>query len=241
VAVNKERRPVGEEWVDPVFGPVRRIPKPTPWERPAVKREAETTVPMTLDEQKFMAFEGLLGWTAAVANQAQRVTDARDKMFAVMARRTDRSPGWTERYAEEVRANATAFRLAQQSFQTERHLFCNAAYKLLEHRRWVQDLEFIDDALFEELDQFARDIDVMRDMNEHAIEYFRGKGRRPHDWVHQDGGGTADASSTVDTKIGGRLDWVELGAAVQRLLARIGPMGPFYPSSPATANATPQR
>jgi hypothetical protein len=25
---------VGEEWVDPVFGPVRRIPKPTPWQMP---------------------------------------------------------------------------------------------------------------------------------------------------------------------------------------------------------------
>jgi len=35
VAVNEERRPVGEEWVDRVLGPVRRIPKPTPWERPA--------------------------------------------------------------------------------------------------------------------------------------------------------------------------------------------------------------
>jgi len=25
---------VGEEWVDPVFGPVRRISKPTPWQLP---------------------------------------------------------------------------------------------------------------------------------------------------------------------------------------------------------------
>jgi hypothetical protein len=35
LAVNDEKHPVGEEWIDPVFGPVRRIPKPTPWERPA--------------------------------------------------------------------------------------------------------------------------------------------------------------------------------------------------------------
>jgi hypothetical protein len=32
--VNEERNPVGQEWVDPVFGPVRRIAKPTAWERP---------------------------------------------------------------------------------------------------------------------------------------------------------------------------------------------------------------
>jgi hypothetical protein len=238
VAVNEERHPVGEEWVDPVFGPVRRIPKPTPWERPAVKREAETTVTMTLDEQKFMAFEGLLGWTSAVVTQAQRVTAARGDFLAQLDRRRAQQAG---RGPEEMRELILQQRLAQQRFQTDRHLFCNAAYQLLEHRRWVKDLGFLDDALFEEFDKFADDIDVMRDMNEHAIEYFRGKGLRPHDWVHQDEGGTADASATVDTKIGGRLDWVELGAAVQRLLARIRPMGPFYPSSPATANATPQR
>ena len=35
MAVDEEKHPVGEEWIDPVFGPVRRIPKPMPWERPA--------------------------------------------------------------------------------------------------------------------------------------------------------------------------------------------------------------
>lgn len=30
----EESHPVGEEWVDPVLGPVRRIPKPTPWQIP---------------------------------------------------------------------------------------------------------------------------------------------------------------------------------------------------------------
>jgi hypothetical protein len=30
----EESHLVGEEWVDPVFGPVRRIPKPTPWQIP---------------------------------------------------------------------------------------------------------------------------------------------------------------------------------------------------------------
>ena len=119
-----------------------------------------------------------------------------------------------------------AFRLAQQAFQTERHLFCNTAYKLLEHRRWVQDLGFLDHALFEELDKFARHIDVMRDMNEHVIEYFRGTGKRPHDWIHQDDGGTAEASSTIGTRIGSRL---ELGAPAQCLLAKIAQMEPFYP------------
>jgi hypothetical protein len=68
----------------------------------------------------------------------------------------------------------------------------------------------------------------MRDMNEHVIEYFEGKGKRPHDWVYQSEKGTANANSTINTKIGGRLDWVELGAAAQSLLAKLRPMGPFY-------------
>jgi hypothetical protein len=166
---------------------------------------------MTSDEQKFMAFEGLLGWTAAVVTQAERVSAARDKFMA------------------ELSSAFLSRRLAQQSFQTERQLFCNAANHLLQHRRWTKDLDFLDEALFHELDRFADDIDVMRDMNEHAIEYFKGPGKRPHDWIYRGDGVIADASSTVGTKIGGRLDWVRLGIAAQRLLAKISPMGPFFP------------
>jgi hypothetical protein len=174
---------------------------------------------MTPDEQRFMAFEGLLGWTAAVVTQAKRVSAARDKLFAELQQRSD------------LRLNPEVIlrRLAQQFFQTERQLFCNAANQLLQHRQWVKRLGFLDDALFDELDKFADDIDVMRDMNEHAVEYFEGKGKRPHDWVYQGEGATSDASSTIDTKIGGRLDWVELGAAAQRLLAKTSQMGPFFP------------
>jgi hypothetical protein len=176
---------------------------------------------MTLDEQKFMAFEGLLGWTAAVLAQAKRVSAARDKLLGEL------------RQTSDLRLNPEVIsrRLAQQFFQTERQLFCNAANQLLQHRQWVKRLGFLDDTFFDELDKFADDIDVMRDMNEHAIEYFEGKGKRPHDWVYQGEGATSDASSTVETKIGGRLDWVELGSAAQRLLVKISQMGPVLSES----------
>jgi hypothetical protein len=68
----------------------------------------------------------------------------------------------------------------------------------------------------------------MRDMNEHVIEYFEGPGLRPNDWVYHGEGYSSDASSTFETKIGGRLDWVALGSAAQRLFTKISPMGPFY-------------
>jgi hypothetical protein len=183
---------------------------------------------MTPDEQKFMAFEGLLGWTAAVVTQAQRVSTARDRFLADLRNRGAVRPTPEQRQEAILRD-----RLAQQFFQTERQLFCNAAYKLLEYREWVHRLGFLDDALFNEFDKFARDIDVMRDMNEHVVEYFEGKGQRPHDWEYKSEGGNSDASGTVETKIGGRLDWVELGSAAQRLLAKISPMGPFFPQSSA--------
>jgi hypothetical protein len=152
-------------------------------------------------------------------NSSQKGICARDKLLAELRQRGD------------LRLNPDVIlrRLAQQFFETERELFCNAANQLLQHRQWVKRLGFLDDALFDELDKFADDIDVMRDMNEHAIEYFEGKGKRPHDWVYHGKGATSDASSTVETKIGGRLDWVELGSAAQRLLAKISQMGPFFP------------
>jgi hypothetical protein len=165
-----------------------------------------------------MAFEGLLGWTAAVVCQAQRASTALQQRLAVHpARRPD-----------QVRASVLTQRLATQSFQTERHLFCIAAHKLLEYRQWVKRLGFLDDALFDELDKFADDIEVMRNTNEHVIEYFEGPGLRPHDWVYHGEGYSSDASSTFETKIGGRLDWVALGSAAQRLFTKISPMGPFY-------------
>jgi hypothetical protein len=52
--MNEKSHPVGEEWVDPVFGPVRRIPKPTPWRMPAgtwlMKEEDQIAVRRALTE-----------------------------------------------------------------------------------------------------------------------------------------------------------------------------------------------
>jgi hypothetical protein len=173
-----------------------------------------------------MAFHGLVGWASAVALQSQRASEAQTQMLAALDRRGKEWGGGPERRRELIWDST----VAQQLFQTERHLFCNAAYQLLEYRRWANRLKFIDETLFVELDKFADDIDVMRDMNEHVVEYFEGKGKRPHDW---DDGGGADASSTSGTRIGGRLDWNELGAAAQRLLERLKPLEPFTPEEAA--------
>ena len=87
----------------------------------------------------------------------------------------NRKKNRTRTTRQRVRELILRQRLAQQFFQTERHLFCNAAYKLLEYGCRVQRQEFLDNSLFDELNAFADDIDVIRDMNEHVIEYFEEK------------------------------------------------------------------
>jgi hypothetical protein len=61
----------------------------------------------------------------------------------------------------------------------------------------------------------------MRDLNEHAVEYFIGPGKFPHKWFHTDEGAIADASSTINDRIGNRLSWNEVAAATQRLLIQM--------------------
>ena len=97
----------------------------------------------------------------------------------------------------------------------------------MEYRHWVGRLGLVSNDIFSAIDRFERDIDILRDQNEHVVENFRGKGKRPQDWVYKtEDGSIADASSTVETRIGGRLDWVKLGAAAQRLLPKLHQLDP---------------
>jgi len=66
-----------------------------------------------------------------------------------------------------------------------------------------------------------KDIKELRDANEHVIEYFIAKGRYPETWFFQTPEGKSDASATVGTKIGLRLDWNKLREAVTKLLAAL--------------------
>ncbi|MGX4771847.1 hypothetical protein ACWAUC_18890 [Bradyrhizobium guangdongense] len=156
---------------------------------------------LPLKDQRFMALEGFLTWVRAVLVQADRVSSAQDAIITQMRART----------GPEMRAMIHAF-------QAERHLFCVAAAKMLEHRRWIGDLDRVDSSVFAELDQFEADVQEMRNLNEHAIEYFRGKGRFPAKWDEQMKAYNSDPTGTQDSLIGGRLDWCALRAAVMNLM-----------------------
>ena len=105
--------------------------------------------------------------------------------------------------------------------RSDRHLFLVSAWKLIEHMDWADKLGCLENNNFSEIQEMRKDIKEMRDMNEHVLEYFLGDGRRQHAWMHKDEDGSTDASSTLGTKIGGRLDWVVLEAAVKRLLSNL--------------------
>jgi hypothetical protein len=95
-------------------------------------------------------------------------------------------------------------------------LRCIAAAKLFEHRRWIEDLELVDQSIFAELDHFEADVQEMRNLNKHAKEYFQGK--FPARWKRQMETYNSDLTGTLGTLIGGRLDWSALRAAVIRLM-----------------------
>jgi hypothetical protein len=108
-----------------------------------------------------------------------------------------------------------------REFVCERHLFLIAANKLVEHIDWASSLGFLDTDVFLEMNVFSAEIKSLRDMNEHVVEYFMGGGRRRQHWVHVDEAAVADASSTVGSKIGGRLDWNEVAKAAETLIAAL--------------------
>jgi hypothetical protein len=156
---------------------------------------------LPLNDQRFMAFEGLLTWIRAVVAQADRVSLAQGAIVTEIRER----PGPT-------------VRTLIHTFQAERHLFCVAAAKLFEHRKWIGDLDMLDPNLFVELDGFEEDVRAMRNLNEHAIEYFRGRGKFPAEWDLQMRSYNSDPTGTQDSLIGGRLDWFALRATVIRLM-----------------------
>jgi hypothetical protein len=90
-------------------------------------------------------------------------------------------------------------RQAIHASHSECHFFAIAAHKLLEYQDWVRTFGVCSSVDFDEVDQFSkRDIDDLRNMREHVIDYFKGEGCVPDRWRTPDG--RHDASSREGTK-----------------------------------------
>lgn len=158
---------------------------------------------MSADDERFMAFSGLIQWAQGVVAQSKRVIDATEKL-------TNFNTGL------EV-ASHPIFLL-----HCEHHYFVIAAYKLIEHRQWIKKFGLCEKVDFSELDSFSeKNIKDLRNMREHVVEYFQGIGRDKTRWVIETPEYTADASSCVGTMIGGRLDYIKFTNATERLLVEL--------------------
>ena len=160
---------------------------------------------LSLPEQRYMAFEGLVQWTLASVRQVERIEVAR---LRLNAQRDPYSP-WD-------------MRSAVFEFHTECHFLAVSAWKVIEHRKWVGRLELCSEVDFGELDKINEsDVKDLRDMREHVVEYFCGSGRKTSRWIKGTTEYSCDASSVVGTLIGARLDWVAFKGIAQNLLEQL--------------------
>lgn len=167
---------------------------------------------MSADEERFMAFEGLVQWTSAAIEQGDRVASAQSKI-------------------REVARDVDKRRIAALQFQTECHYFAIAANKVFEHRDWALKLGLCANIDFTMLGQFSRgNIRDLRNMREHVVDYFEGVGRDKSRWEIETPEFKADATAVVGPLIGGRLDWALFVVAAKRLLPALLAGAILYPN-----------
>ena len=168
---------------------------------------------MTPEEERFMAFEGVLQWARAVLRQAERLAELVGRISAAI-------PDAEKRHRTIL------------DIHTECHFFAVAAHQLMTYRDWARSFGLFATVDFSEVDRLGTHVDDLRNMREHVIDYFRGIGRFPSRWKQKTPDFEADASSLIGTLIGGRLDWVAFAAAVQGIESSLWCEPVPYPPMP---------
>jgi hypothetical protein len=164
------------------------------------------------ESERYMIFEGVIQWTQAVALQSDRVAAAQAAQF----RPGDR-PG--------------AHRLPSMNFRSECDYFSVAVDMLFQFKRRATDLGLFASVDFSEIDIVPwQDRVNVRNKRMHVTDYWKPGGEAGKGWFVETPEFKADASSTVGTLIGGRLDWATLGAAAKRLLPKLLAQPIPYPS-----------
>jgi hypothetical protein len=115
---------------------------------------------MSKDDERFMAYCGLIQWTESVILQSRRVVTATEQLMSVNS------------YVGK----------SIYALHCEQHYFVISANKLLEYRQWVKSFGLFDNVDFNEIDAFSIvDVQDLRNMREHIVEYFQGSGHLPID------------------------------------------------------------
>lgn len=150
---------------------------------------------MDIDDQKFIAVEGLHTWASAILIQVERLELARGQL-----------------------AKGGRYRRA---YLCERHFLLIAAKKLIDYIDWARDLGFLNDTVFKNMLRHRDDIVDLKVTNEHVIEYYQGKGRQAEHWVLADELIVVDANPIAGKRMGDRLDGQELADAASSLLSAL--------------------
>jgi hypothetical protein len=148
-----------------------------------------------IDDQKFIAVEGLHTWASAILIQVERLELARGQL-----------------------AKGGRYRRA---YLCERHFLLIAAKKLIDYIDWARDLGFLNDSIFRSMLRFRDDIVDLKVTNEHVIEYYQGRGRQSEHWVLADELIVVDANPIAGKRMGDRLDGQELADAASSLLSAL--------------------
>jgi hypothetical protein len=148
-----------------------------------------------IDDQKFIAVEGLHTWASAILIQVERLELARGQL-----------------------AKGGRYRRA---YLCERHFLLIAAKKLIDYIDWARDLGFLNDTVFKSMLRLRDDIVDLKVTNEHVIEYYQGRGRQAEHWVLADELIVVDANPIAGKRMGDRLDGQELADAASSLLSAL--------------------
>jgi hypothetical protein len=155
--------------------------------------------------QKFMALSGVQTWAYGTIQQAERL----DAILAEMCKPVLIGHG-RSRFVEQKRA-----------FDIERMFFLHAARQFLHFADWTVKLGVVQTSVYDPIFAIRGDIIDVRDMNEHVVEYYMGGGRNQGRFVNVSPDVIADASSTVDKRIGNRVDWGDVANLLRQILPQI--------------------
>ena len=93
----------------------------------------------------------------------------------------------------------------RHTFYSSQLFFLIAANQAVDFGKWAVKTGAITADVISELLTVADDINELRNMNEHVLEYFQDKGRFQHEFIYATDQAIADASSTIEDRIGNRL------------------------------------
>jgi hypothetical protein len=102
--------------------------------------------------EQWLAFDLLMAWAEAIVRLRPRLETALSRLT-----RPSRATS-----TDELRVEVHERRFASHTFNTERHLFIDAAWQLIEYREWVGRLGIVSNDAFRELDPFEKAVKTLK-------------------------------------------------------------------------------